>query len=76
MILSATKIDAFGLLYEAPSSPQVTMGCDHVLIPNALSAFANGKELFLKFEIVMRKTPRWPNLLPGVPFRWMAKNAS
>ena len=45
MIPSATELGAFGLLYAAPSSRQVTMGCDHVLIPNALSAFANGKEM-------------------------------
>jgi hypothetical protein len=69
MIPSATELGAFGLLYAAPSSPQVTMGCDHVLIPNALSAFANGKELFLKFEIAMSETPRRLNLVPRVPLR-------
>jgi hypothetical protein len=45
------------------------MGCDHVLIPNALSAFANGKELFLQFEIAMSETPRRLNLVPRVPLR-------
>jgi hypothetical protein len=69
MIPSATELGAFGLLYAAPSSPQVTMGCDHVLIPNALSAFANGKELFLKFEIAMSEMPRRLNLVPRVPLR-------
>jgi hypothetical protein len=33
------------------------------------SAFANGKELFLKFEIVMSETPRRLNLVPCVPLR-------
>jgi hypothetical protein len=40
MIPSATELGAFGLLYAAPSSLQVTMGCDHML-----SAFANMKGL-------------------------------
>jgi hypothetical protein len=69
MIPSVAELDAFGLLYAAPSSPQVTMGCDHVLIPNALSAFTNGKELFPQFEIAMSETPRRLNLVPRVPLR-------
>jgi hypothetical protein len=32
MIPSATELGASGLLYAAPSSPQVTTGCDPVLI--------------------------------------------
>jgi hypothetical protein len=47
MILSATSPDAF--LHIAPFFPQVTTGCDHVLVPKALSAFANGKELIPAF---------------------------
>jgi hypothetical protein len=42
MIPSATELDAFGLIYAAPSSLPVTMGCDHML-----SAFANMKGLIL-----------------------------
>jgi hypothetical protein len=40
MIPSAIELGAFGLLYAAPASPQVTMGCDHVL-----STFVNMKGL-------------------------------
>jgi hypothetical protein len=40
MILSATELGAFGLLYATPSFPQVTMGCDP-----KLSAFADMKGL-------------------------------
>jgi len=64
MIPSVTELDAFGLLCTAPFSPQVTMGCDH-----ALSAFMNGKEIFLQFEIMMRETPRRLNLVPCIPLR-------
>jgi hypothetical protein len=49
MIPSVTELDAFGLLYIAPLFPQVTMGCDHVLIPKELSAFVNEKELIPSF---------------------------
>jgi hypothetical protein len=45
------------------------MGCDHELISNALSAFANGKELLLQIEIVIGKVPRWFYLVPRVPLR-------
>ena len=45
MIPSATELGAFGLLYTSPFFPQVTTGCDHVLIPKVLSAFANRKGL-------------------------------
>jgi hypothetical protein len=38
-----TELDAFGPFFTQLSFfPQVTTGCDHVLIPKALSAFANG----------------------------------
>jgi hypothetical protein len=69
MIPSVTEIGAFGLLYIAPSFLQVTMDCDHVPIPKALSMFANGKELFLQFEITMRKMSRQLNIVPRVPLR-------
>jgi hypothetical protein len=49
MIPSVTEFSAFGLLYIAPFFPQVTTGCDHVIIPKALSAFSNGKELLPAF---------------------------
>jgi hypothetical protein len=49
MIPSVTELDALGLLYTAPFSPQVTTGCDHVLIPKVLSTFTNGKELIHAF---------------------------
>jgi hypothetical protein len=50
MIPSVTELGTFGLLYTAPFFPQVTAGCDHVLIPKALSALANGKELILTYH--------------------------
>jgi hypothetical protein len=50
MIPSATELGTFGLLYTTPFFPQVTTGCDHVLIPKALLAFANGKELILAYH--------------------------
>jgi hypothetical protein len=40
MIPSATELGTWGLLYATPSSPQVTMGYDHML-----SALANMKGL-------------------------------
>jgi len=69
MIPSVTELGAFGHLYAAASSPQVTMGYNHVLISNALLTFAKGKELFLQFEIAMRETSKWLNLVPCVPLR-------
>jgi hypothetical protein len=50
MIPSITELIAFALLYTSPFSPQVTTGCDHVPIPKALSAFANGKEIIPAFR--------------------------
>jgi hypothetical protein len=66
MIPSVTELGAFGLLYTTPFFFQVTTGCDHVLIPKALSAFANGKELIPASEIAMSETPRWLNLVPRI----------
>jgi hypothetical protein len=66
MIPSVTEVSTFGLLYTTPFFPEVTTGCDHVLILKALSAFANGKELIPTFEIVMREMPRRLNWPPGV----------
>jgi hypothetical protein len=66
MIPSVTEVGTFGLIYTAPFFPQVTTGCDHVLIPKALSAFANGKELIPAFEIVMSEMSRRINWPPGV----------
>ena len=47
MIPSVTELGAIGFLYTAPLCPQVATSCDHVLIPKALLAFTNGKELIL-----------------------------
>jgi hypothetical protein len=69
MIPFVTELGAIGFTYAAPLCPQVVTGCDHVLIPKALLAFANGKELSLQFEIVMSETPRRLNLVPRVPLR-------
>jgi hypothetical protein len=69
MIPSATEIGASTFFTQLFFFPQVTMGRDHVLISNALSAFANGKELLLQIEIAMSETPRWLNLVPRVPLR-------
>jgi hypothetical protein len=69
MISSVTELGTFGHLYASPSSPQVTMGCNHVLTSNTLSTFMNGKELFLQFEIVMSETSRRLNMVPRVPLR-------
>ena len=75
MIPSATELGTFGLLYTVPFFPQVTTDCDHVLIPKALSAFANMKGLSLHFEIAMSETPRRLSLAPRVPLDLTALNS-
>jgi hypothetical protein len=50
MIFSATELGALGLFYAALSSPQVTMGCDHMLSALRVSRLGGASPSCLKLR--------------------------